>query len=181
MSFDGIRKCCEIIVFRKTHKDHFFFFFCINENIYTCGASRVAQKLKHLPGMRETQVWSLNLEDPLEKEMTTHSRTLVWRIPKREEPGRLQSMGLQSRTQLSDFTFTFFLSIIYKYPTCFIDLICLSGTHRHYNLSITVSTCDLTQVFLNSFAYFYLFQYIMSLFHFVLLCIIMHLFFYRGI
>ena len=56
-------------------------------------ASLVAQRLKHLPGMRETQVRSLGREDPLEKEMATHSSTLAWRIPWREEPGRLQSMG----------------------------------------------------------------------------------------
>ena len=58
-------------------------------------ASLVAQRLKCLPGMRETPVRSLNWEDPLEKEMATHSSTLAWRIPWREEPGRLQSMGLQ--------------------------------------------------------------------------------------
>ena len=50
---------------------------------------------KRLPGMQETRVRSLGQEDPLEKEMATHSSTLVWRIPWREEPGRLQSMGLQ--------------------------------------------------------------------------------------
>ena len=55
----------------------------------------VAQKLKHLPGMQETQVRSLHWEDPLEKEMATHSSTLAWRIPWREDPGGLQSMGLQ--------------------------------------------------------------------------------------
>ena len=58
-------------------------------------ASLVAQRLKHLPGMQETRVRSLGWEDPLEKEMATHSSTLAWRIPWREEPGRLQSMGLQ--------------------------------------------------------------------------------------
>ena len=55
----------------------------------------MAQRLKHLPGMRETQVRSLGQEDPLEKAMATHSSTLAWRIPWREEPGRLQSMGSQ--------------------------------------------------------------------------------------
>ena len=55
----------------------------------------VAQRLKHLPGMQETWVWSLGQEDPLEKEMETHSSTLAWRIPWREEPGRLQCMGSQ--------------------------------------------------------------------------------------
>ena len=59
------------------------------------GASLVAQKLKRLPAMRETGVRSLGQEDPLEKAMATHSSTLAWRIPWREEPGRLQSMGSQ--------------------------------------------------------------------------------------
>ena len=65
------------------------------KNIYFCfiGASLVAQRLKCLPGMQETQVRSLGREDPLEKEMATHSCTLAWRIPWREEPGGLQSMG----------------------------------------------------------------------------------------
>ena len=58
-------------------------------------ASLVAQRLKHLPGMWETWVQSLGREDPLEKEMATHSSTLAWRIPWREESGRLQSMGSQ--------------------------------------------------------------------------------------
>ena len=55
----------------------------------------MAQRLKHLPGMRETQVRSLGREDPLEKSMATHSSTLARIIPQREEPGRLQSMGSQ--------------------------------------------------------------------------------------
>ena len=58
-------------------------------------ASLVTQRLKRLPGMQETQVRSLGREDPLEKEMATHSSTLAWRIPWREEPGGLQSMGSQ--------------------------------------------------------------------------------------
>ena len=58
--------------------------------------------VKNPPAMQETRVWSLGREDPLEKEMATHSSTLVWRIPWTEEPGGLQSMGLQSWTQLSD-------------------------------------------------------------------------------
>ena len=59
------------------------------------GASLVAQRLKHLPGMRETWVLSLGRENPLEKEMATHSSILPWRTPWTEEPGRLQSMGSQ--------------------------------------------------------------------------------------
>ena len=58
-------------------------------------SSLVAQMVKHLPAMRETRVRSLGWEDLLEKEMATHSSTLAWRIPWMEEPGRLQSMGLQ--------------------------------------------------------------------------------------
>ena len=58
-------------------------------------ASLVAQIVKRLPAMRETQVQSLGWEDPLEKEMATHSSTLAWKIPRTEEPGRLQSMGSQ--------------------------------------------------------------------------------------
>ena len=67
----------------------------------------MAQRLKRLPAMWETQVQSLGWEDPLEKEMATHSSILAWRIPWAEEPGRLHSTGSQSWTRLSDFTFTF--------------------------------------------------------------------------
>ena len=63
----------------------------------------MAQRVKCLLTMRETQVQSLGLEDPLEKEMATHSSILVWEIPWTEEPSRLQSMGLQrSQIQLSN-------------------------------------------------------------------------------
>ena len=66
-------------------------------------ASLVAQRLKRLPGMQETRVQSLGWEDPLEKEMATHSSTLAWRIPWREEPGSLIVHGVtKCRTQLSD-------------------------------------------------------------------------------
>ena len=58
-------------------------------------ASLVAQMVKHLLAMQETWVQSLGWEDPLEKEMATHSSTLAWKIPWTEEPGRLQSMGSQ--------------------------------------------------------------------------------------
>ena len=58
-------------------------------------ASLVAQMVKNLPAMQETQLWSLGWEDPLEKEMATHSSILTWEIPWRKECGELQSMGLQ--------------------------------------------------------------------------------------
>ena len=56
-------------------------------------ASLVVQRLKHLPAMWETWVRSLGREDPLEKEMATHSSILAWRIPRTEELGGLQSTG----------------------------------------------------------------------------------------
>ena len=55
----------------------------------------VAQMVKNLPAMQETQVQSLGQEDPLEKVMATHSSILAWKIPWAEEPGGLQSVGLQ--------------------------------------------------------------------------------------
>ena len=58
-------------------------------------ASLVAQTVKHLPAMQETRVQSLVREDPLEKEMATHSSILAWQTPWTEEPDGLQSMGSQ--------------------------------------------------------------------------------------
>ena len=70
--------------------------------------SLVAHMVKGLPGMRETQIWSLVGEDPLEKEMATHSSILAWRILWTDEPGRLQSTGSQRvRQDWATNTFTF--------------------------------------------------------------------------
>ena len=66
---------------------------------YTQRASLVAQTVKNLPAMQETQVQSLGWEDPLEKEMSTHSSILAWRIPWTEGPGGLQSTGSQRDTR----------------------------------------------------------------------------------
>ena len=63
--------------------------------IHVLLASLVAQMVKRLPTMRETQVQFLGREDPLEKEMATHSSIPAWKISWMEEPGRLQSMGSQ--------------------------------------------------------------------------------------
>ena len=69
--------------------------------------SLVAQTVKRLPAMQETRVWSLGREDPLEKEMATHSSILAWEIPWAEESGGLESMKLQrDKTQLSNYTAT---------------------------------------------------------------------------
>ena len=81
----------------------------------------MAQTVKRLPTTQETRVQSLGREDLLEKEMATHSSILAWKIPWTEEPCRLQSMGSQNWTRLSDFSFFHFsfifqLSMIY---TCF--------------------------------------------------------------
>ena len=58
-------------------------------------ASLVAQMVKHMPAMQETQVRFLGGEDPLEKDVATHSSILAWKILWMEEPGGLQSTGLQ--------------------------------------------------------------------------------------
>ena len=78
MSFQGIQKC-------------------VGDRRCLCpqGASLVVQTVKKLPAMQETQVQSLGWEDPLEKEMATHSSILIWRVPWTEEPGGLQSIGSQ--------------------------------------------------------------------------------------
>ena len=77
--------------------------------MYLCsiGTSLVAQMVKHLLAMQDTQLRSLSWEDPLEKDMAIHSRTMAWKIPWTEKPRRLQPIGVtKSQTRLSDFTFT---------------------------------------------------------------------------
>ena len=68
---------------------------CEMEPLPLTMASLVAQMVKSLPAVQETQVWSLGQEDPLEKGMATPSSSLAWKISWTEEPCRLQSMGLQ--------------------------------------------------------------------------------------
>ena len=62
---------------------------------YRVATSLVAQTVKRLSTMQETRVQALGWDDPLKKEMATHSSTIAWKIPWTEEPGRLQSMGSQ--------------------------------------------------------------------------------------
>ena len=64
----------------------------------------MAQMVKNLPAVQETRVWSLGWEDPLEKEMATHSSILAWRILWTEEPGGLQSMESQSQDTTEQLT-----------------------------------------------------------------------------
>ena len=81
----------------------FSFLGALRPQKFTFGGSKLLMTLtsleemvaQNLPAMQETQVQSLGWEDPLEKEMATHSSILAWRIPWTEEPGRLQSMGSQ--------------------------------------------------------------------------------------
>ena len=67
----------------------------------------MAQRLKHLPAMWEIWVQSLGREDPLEKEMATHTSILPWRTPWTEEAGSLQSLGSQELDTLSAFLFSY--------------------------------------------------------------------------
>ena len=80
--------------------------------------SLVAQTVKRLPTMQETQVQSLGWEDLLEKEMATHSTILAWKIPWTEEPDRLQSMELQKSNMTEQLHFLSFFSIGYTSPWC---------------------------------------------------------------
>ena len=68
--------------------------------------SLVAQRVKRLPTIQETRVQYLGREDPLEKEMATHSSTLAWKTPWTEEPGRLQSMGSKESDMTEPLHFT---------------------------------------------------------------------------
>ena len=79
--------------------------------MYLLRASLVAQMVKNLPAMQETQIRSLGWEDPLEKEMATHSSILAWRIPWTEEPGRLQSMGRKESDMTEQLTHTYVVKI----------------------------------------------------------------------
>ena len=88
-------------IINKAEIDVFLEFSCFLDdpadvgNLISGWTSLVAQRLKRLPIMWETWVRSLGREDPLEKEMATHSSTLAWKIPWAQKPGRLQSMGSQ--------------------------------------------------------------------------------------
>ena len=91
--------------------------------------SLVAQTVKRLPTMRETQVQSLGQEDLLEKEMATHSSTLAWKIPWMEKLCRLQSMGSQESdmTERLHFHFLGALEQVMSFPTPFHSYLFLKG------------------------------------------------------
>ena len=77
-----------------------------------CLASPVAQSVKNLPAKQETWVQFLGWEDPLEKEMATHSSILTWRISCTEELGRLHLWGLKSQTRLSNWVLCYLLLVV---------------------------------------------------------------------
>ena len=79
-------------------------------------ASLVAQRVKRLPARRKTSVQSLGREDPLEKEMATHSSTIAWRIPWTEESGRLQLTGLQRAGKDGAISLSYFSSAYFLFP-----------------------------------------------------------------
>ena len=81
--------------------------------------SFVAQTVKYLPTMWETWVWSLGLEDPLQKEMATHSSIHAWKIPWTEEPGGLQSMGSQrvGHNWATSLSFIIFIIVILNFQS----------------------------------------------------------------
>ena len=96
--------------FTQTHVRCRFF------TIWATREPSLAQRLKCLPAMRETWVWSLGQKDPLEKEMATLSSILAWRIPWMREPGGLQSMGSQRVGHDWATSLSFFVPIEYVMP-----------------------------------------------------------------
>ena len=89
--------------------------------------------------MWEIWVWSLGWEEPLEKDMATHSSILAWKISWMEEPGRLQSMGSQSGTQQSDFTFLFLKELSKVY--CAVEMLVIHlSRKRNSEMELKVSS-----------------------------------------
>ena len=96
--------------------------------------------------MQQMRVCSLGREDPLEKEVATHSSTLAWRIPWIEGPGRVQSLGLQGRTWLSNWTAAITMSLTY-------NVVLVSGVRRHdlvTHAHISILSQTLLFTYLNS-------------------------------
>ena len=97
-------------------------------------ASLVAQMVKNMPSMQETQGWSLDRECTMKKGMATHSSTLAWRIPWLEEPGRLQIMGSQRvRHNCVTFIFLWVLELVHLFHNQASSSPCVQGQVRHYS------------------------------------------------
>ena len=143
--------------------------------------SIVAQTVKRLSAMRETCIRFLGQEDPLEKEMATHSSTLAWKIPWMKEPGRLQSMGSQRVrhnwvTSLS----LFFLSVYLNLWSIVISSPFINGLSRLFLLlhqqSISVSghvLINVTLYFSQNFSFIHIsnLQRTLSIFFLYFMCV----------
>ena len=105
----------------------------------------MAQRLKHLPAVRETWVWSLGLEDPLEKEMATHSSILDWRIPWTEEPGGYSPWGRKE----SDTTEWLHSLTLYTYRSSLYVQGAYAYTHRISAVQDEMSSRDWSLNYLN--------------------------------
>ena len=119
--------------------------------------SLVAQTVKHLSTMWETQVQSLGWEDPLEKEMAIHSSTIAWKIPWTEEPGRLQSMGLQRAghncvTSLSVSWLFTSVYLFYVWIFCPVSLGCCLLVMSFQSICILDTVTWITDIFSQSVA-----------------------------
>ena len=99
---------------------------CFWGQVLNSRASLVSQTVKNLPPMQETQVQSLGWEDPLEKELATHSNILAWRIPWTEEPGRLEFMGSLwwdlKESDTTNWMTSFLFSLSYRAKVCILPL-----------------------------------------------------------
>jgi len=84
------------VIVSRIQQSNLLLYIHVSLVVYIQETSLVTQMVKHLPTMWETRVQSLGWKVPLEREMATHSSTLAWKIPWMENPGRLQSTGLQT-------------------------------------------------------------------------------------
>ena len=109
---------------------------CLTHFSTNTTASLIAQSVKNLPAIWETQVQSMGWEDPLEKEMANHSSTLAWKILWTEEPGGLPSMGSQSRTRLKRLSSSSICS-----PGIINKILPLLFSHPSFSIQIFLFAC----------------------------------------
>ena len=126
---------CSHLMYRSSNNNH-----NKNKTFLASGASVVAQMVENLPAMGETRAWSLGLEDPLEKGMATHSTILAWRTPWTEEPGRLQSMGLQ-RVGPNWATNTFTSLFIFCFPSGNLSSVLISPIYSNAIFTKSLAKC----------------------------------------
>ena len=129
----GQEVCCQRRVGIQTSSDHCLLLLAVySTSLYSWGSPSGAA-VKNLPAMQETRIWYLDQEDPLEKEIATHSSILAWEIPWTEEPGGLQSMGTQrvrndwSNLAHTDVMALLMIRFIFKIKQ-------MAFTHEHFQL-----------------------------------------------